>query len=314
MTSKELLYVKTVAEERSISKAAKKLYMAQPSLSQSIQKLEETLGTQLFHRTPSGLTLTYAGERYCQTASQILKMYENLEQEISDINDLKTGRIQLGITNHLGALVLPVVLPSFRLRCPNVEIEIMEENTAVLEQALLAGALDFAIMHAPKETLQPQLVYELLEDDPFLLAMSPRSPLLDQTVRIRDYPYPVLDLKFLKNEPLILLRKEQRIRQVADAALKKAGIAQPDVILTLKNFETACMLASQGLGTAFVPSQYTQLISGRYPTAFCSIHNSYDAVWNMCIASSKGSFLTRADRLFIQEIKTAFPVSAVQSL
>lgn len=64
MTTRELLYVKTIAEEKSISKAAKRLYIAQPSLSQSLQKLEEQLGVALFHRTSSGLTLTYAGERY----------------------------------------------------------------------------------------------------------------------------------------------------------------------------------------------------------------------------------------------------------
>ena len=64
MTSRELLYIKTIAEEKNISKAARKLYMAQPSLSQSVQKLEEQLGVALFHRTTSGLTLTYAGECY----------------------------------------------------------------------------------------------------------------------------------------------------------------------------------------------------------------------------------------------------------
>ena len=57
MTSKELLYVKTVADEKSISRAAKKLFIAQPSLSQSIQRIEEALGTPLFNRNTKGLTL-----------------------------------------------------------------------------------------------------------------------------------------------------------------------------------------------------------------------------------------------------------------
>ena len=64
MTSRELLYVKTIADEKSISQAAKKLFIAQPSLSQSLQRIEEQLGTQLFNRSVGGLTLTYAGERY----------------------------------------------------------------------------------------------------------------------------------------------------------------------------------------------------------------------------------------------------------
>ena len=68
MTSKELMYVKTIAEEKTISKAAQKLFVAQPSLSQSLQRIEEALGARLFNRTAGGLTLTYAGERYYHMA------------------------------------------------------------------------------------------------------------------------------------------------------------------------------------------------------------------------------------------------------
>ena len=102
MTSRELEYIKTVADEKSISSAARKLYIAQPSLSQSLQRIEENLGAKLFNRTPSGLTLTYAGERCYQMACQVLKIYSDFEAEISDINQLKTGRIVMGTTNRRG--------------------------------------------------------------------------------------------------------------------------------------------------------------------------------------------------------------------
>ena len=160
MTGKELLYVKTVADERSISRAAKKLFIAQPSLSQSIQKIEEGLGTRLFFRTAGGLTLTFAGERYYHMASEILKRYEDFELEISDINNLKTGKIHLGITNHLGTLTLARVLPRYREICSHIEVYIHEENSEKLEQMLLSGGVDFAIMHAPKENTQAQIEYE----------------------------------------------------------------------------------------------------------------------------------------------------------
>ena len=101
MTTKDLLYVKTVADEHNISKAAKKLFMAQPSLSQSIQRIEESIGMPLFHRTTTGLTLTFAGERYYHMAVQVLKMYEDFQLEISDINNLKTGHIHIDRINAL---------------------------------------------------------------------------------------------------------------------------------------------------------------------------------------------------------------------
>lgn len=160
-----------------------KIIIAQPSLSQSIQRIEDSIGTTLFNRTSTGLTLTFAGERYYHMAVQILKMYEDFQLEISDINNLKTGRIHVGITSHLGTLVLPRVLPAYKKIGPHVEITITEENTASLEQQLLAGKLDFAVMHAPPEKSSlAALHYELLSRDPFVIVLSPDHPLLQKAV------------------------------------------------------------------------------------------------------------------------------------
>ncbi|MBS6646585.1 MAG: LysR family transcriptional regulator [Clostridiaceae bacterium] len=306
MTSKELLYVKTVADEKSISQAAKKLFIAQPSLSQSLQRIEETLGTQLFNRTTSGLTLTFAGERYYHMASQILKMYEDFEIEISDINNLKTGRIHLGITNHLGTLTLSKVLPKFRDIGSHVDLIISEENSSTLEQLLLSGELDFAIMHAPKSNIQPQLHYDIMKKDPFVIAISPDHPLVKKAKKEPGYPYPVLDIKLLKNETFLMLHKQQRIRQVTDSVLAKAGIHQPKIGLTLRNYETAQLLAAQGLGITLVPLQYSQIAPSDYLPTILSIDEKYDASWDMSIATLKNSFLSKADQLFIQLVKEAF--------
>ena len=94
MTDKELLYIRTVAEERSVSKAAQKLFITQPSLSQCIQRIESALGTRLFTRTSSGLILTYAGERYCQIAGEILRM-PGLPKEPQALHiDIVNGEIE----------------------------------------------------------------------------------------------------------------------------------------------------------------------------------------------------------------------------
>ena len=136
MTERELLYVKTIAEERSISGAAKKLFMTQPSLSSCVQKIESALGTRLFQRTSTGLVLTFAGERYYQVAQDILKIYNDFEIEVSDINNLKKGRVTIGITVYLATFILPVVLPVFKKLCPNIELAIVEKNSTELEKSL----------------------------------------------------------------------------------------------------------------------------------------------------------------------------------
>ena len=291
MTSKELLYVKTVADEKNISRAAKKLFIAQPSLSQSIQRIEDSVGLPLFNRTAGGLTLTFAGERYYHMAVQVLKIYQDFELEVSDINNLKTGKIHLGTTNHLSTLTLAKILPRFCDVCSNIELTISEENSSRLEQMLMSGELDFAIMHTPADIrTQPQFHFDIMRRDPFVIALAPDHPL-------------VPDVKLLKNESFLMLHKSQRIRQITDEVLGRAGIQRPKISLTLRNFETAQLLAAQGMGVTFVPLEYSRITSEEYHPALLSIDNAYQAHWDMCITSLKSGFLSKADQLFIRIAK-----------
>lgn len=304
MTTKELLYVKTVADEKNISRAAKKLFIAQPSLSQSIQRIEESVGTELFNRTSGGLTLTFAGERYYHMAIQVLKLYQDFEMEISDINNLKTGRIHLGTTNHLGTLVLPKVLPRFHGLCANIELNIREENTTVLEQLLLSGELDFALMHAPSDPTQhPQFHYDIMKRDPFVLAIAPDHPLTALAETREGYPHPVLDIRLAAKEPFLMLHSSQRIRQITDDVLRRAGITRPRIAMTLRNFETTQLLAAKGMGLALVPMEYSSITPSGFPPVLLSIDEKYHAYWETCITTLKDSFLSKADQLFIRIAK-----------
>lgn len=156
--------------------AARKLYIAQPSLSQSLQRIEENLGAKLFNRTPSGLTLTYAGERCYQMACQVLKIYSDFEAEISDINQLKTGRIVMGTTNHLGTVILPEILLEFKENSPSVELEILEDQYGKSGSKTSYRRYGFALLQAPKLAPNPLLNYEFLSEDPFVIALAAVHP------------------------------------------------------------------------------------------------------------------------------------------
>lgn len=304
MTTKELLYVKTVADEKNISKAAKKLFIAQPSLSQSIQRIEESVGTELFNRTSGGLTMTFAGERYYHMAVQVLKLYQDFEMEISDINNLKTGRIHLGTTNHLGTLVLPKVLPRFHELCANIELNISEENTTILEQLLLSGELDFALMHAPSDPAQHhQFHYDIMKRDPFVLAIAPDHPLTALAEIREGYPYPVLDIRLAAKEPFLMLHTSKRIRQITDNVLRRAGITRPRISMTLRNFETTQLLAAKGMGLALIPLEYLRISPSDFQPSLLCIDKKYHAYWDTCIATLKDGFLSKADQLFIRIAK-----------
>ena len=304
MTKKELILIKTIVEEKTISGAAKKLYIAQPSLSQSLKKIEESLGTSLFNRTPSGLSMTYAGECYYKTACQILKLYDDLESEVSDINNLKTGRIRLGITNHLGTLMLHKVLPVLLNKAPGLEIQITEEGSTVLERELLEGRLDVVLDHAPGYYEKPCIDYMRIKRDPFVIAMNRDDPAGKEAQVREGYPFPVLDVKMLKDHKFILLHKEQRIRQVSDKILENAGIYQPDIRIEVKSFGTAQLLAAKGLGATFIPKQYIPVFNTEdVDLSYYSIDEKYGGYWDVSITTLKNLIKSNAEKLLIKITK-----------
>lgn len=305
MTSRELLYIKTIADEKSITRAAQKLYLTQPSLSHCVASIEKQLGTRLFTRTSSGLMLTYAGERYYRMACEVLRVYAAFESEITEESELLRGRITLGVTNYLACDLLPKVLPRFHKAHPGIELRIVEETTDELEKSLLSGRLDFAIMHTGAgdgASEDPGLAHEVLRRDPFLLAAPQDHPHADKAVPSAG-GYPELDPAHLGGEPFLMVTRGQRIRHVADRVLSQAGVA-PQIIFTSRNYETLRRLCTEGMGYTFVPSHYAGLLGGEsYQPAYYAIPEKYNAFWELSVVTLKDAYLSRAARAFLAEFK-----------
>ena len=155
--------------------------------------------------------------------------------------------------------------------------------------------MDFALLHAPKLAPNPLLNYEFLSEDPFVIALAAGHPLIEKAQKKPGYLFPVLDVRLLKNEPLILLHPQQRIRHVSDAILAKAKIT-PNIVLTIKNYETAQRL----------PMDYAALAYADHPPVLLSIDESYSPSWDLSIATLKGGFLSRADQYFLDLVRQTF--------
>ena len=134
MEFRELNYLITIAEERSISKAAEKLFMAQSSLSQSLQSMEAELGGKLFIRTSTGVRPTQAGEIMLERARKMLVDYRQVRDIIQDMEELKAGQVEFGISTFRGSYLLPGALRSFKRLYPQIHVEITEANSMALEQ------------------------------------------------------------------------------------------------------------------------------------------------------------------------------------
>lgn len=305
MTKRELKYMKTIAEEKSISKAAAKLYVSQPSLSQYVARIEKTLGEKLFLRTNNGLSLTYAGEKYMQAATNILNIYADFENEVNGISQLKKGRIIIGITYFLSMCILPKILSSFRNSYPAIEIFVVEKSTNELEKLLSSGEIDFAIMHIHKKLPISAEIHEncRILEDPFVAVISKIDPLAESLKSYKQNT-PVISIDMLKNSQFIMVHKDQRIRQISDFILASADFS-PKITLTTRNCETAKQLAVKGLGIALLPLSYVDHFSDNNDAFICKINNA-DAYWLLSVMTQKNGYLSIASQKFILMFQEMF--------
>ena len=176
MDLKQLEYIVMIAEENSITKAAERLFMAQSSLSQFLGILENNVGSKLFIRTSRGVCLTQEGELMLQYAYKTLAEYRSVQNEIKDIKQLKSGRVIMGISTFRGSYLLPPVLNAFHLEHPDVKVEIVEKNSMALEQMLLSGEIDIALLVMSEA--DPRLNIERVMKDEICLLTSPTHPIM----------------------------------------------------------------------------------------------------------------------------------------
>ena len=308
MTDKELLYIRTIAEERNISLAAKKLFMTQPALSHCLLSLEKETGTPLFIRTPNGLDMTYAGECFYNMAVDILDIYNDYQQKLVDISQMRRGRVQIGMTRYLGALLLPQVLPEFSQMYPNIEVLVYEKNSQELEQAVLSRKLDFALIHGFETTesqIRGNLEYRSLNRDNFCIVMQKGKKAAEKAVRMTGYPYPVLDPKFLEGEPFVLETLDHRMRVVTDGILKRVNV-EPKILLETDLFETAIRLAAVGYGLTIVNESYIKAFANEEYSSKCavfSIPKKYKPYWSVCVIRHAKGYVPAASQEFLDMIE-----------
>ena len=125
-------YVYTVYKEKSFSKAAKSLFISQPSLSATIKRVENRIGYPIFDRSTKPLTLTECGQKYIQAIEHILAIEGSFHDYVNDWGELKTGNLVLGGSSLYSSLVLPSMMRKFSKKYPAVKVVLVEESTSKL--------------------------------------------------------------------------------------------------------------------------------------------------------------------------------------
>lgn len=246
MELKELNYILIIAQEQSISKAADRLFMAQSSLSQFLTKFETSMRTKLFVRTTKGVRLTYSGEVFIRYAKHMLQDYHQAENELWDIENLKAGKIEFGISSFRGAYLIPKVLRRFYEAYPNIHVVIHEHNTKELKEMVQQNELDIALLavfdddsHLETDKVMQDEIYIVAHGNQPVLQKAHKTP-NGLWVNMKDAaPYKFL----LSNEGTVL-------GNIAIDEFKKCNMPIIAVNRDL-TAQFALLMAKEGIGLAF---------------------------------------------------------------
>lgn len=305
-----LEYFLVAAEELNFTKAAKKLFISQQSLSSHISKLESDLDVQLFNRT-APLTLTPEGKSLVKNVVKILDLKKQSMKELSDIKDFKRGDLYIGISHTRGRVFLPEILPDYGEKFPNIRLHLLEGNSKELDVALFNGDVDLIVGMLPFNVENVETVSLCNEE---VLMIVPDNILMkyfpDNYEKIKTKLEKVVDITLLKDCPFLMLNARNRVRIIADEMFKQKQI-KPNIILETESIETVLALSVKGMGITFYPKTLMNnkdLIFDRNSLEGANIyHLQYNNTHGtLAIGYQKNRYISQAVKEFIKLAKEKY--------
>ena len=243
MELRQLRYLVALDEERSFTRAASKVLVAQPALSQQIAKLEAELGVPLVDRTTRRVAMTEAGERLVEHARRVLKEVDVAEEEIADLAGVRSGRLTIGASQTVGGFDLLRLLATFHRRYPDVDLALREDLSLSLARQLRNDELDLAFITIPEGPATEGLDRRLVSRED-MVAVLPIGHALGARRHLR--------ITDLEDQTLVTFRHGATIRRRLDEAAERAGV---DLRVAFETNEVTRMraLAAAGLAVAILP-------------------------------------------------------------
>lgn len=245
MDIKRLRYFVAVASERSFTRAAARLNMAQPPLSRRIQEIEEEVGVRLIERDVRPLNLTPAGRLFYEQALQVLGRLDQMTETMTRFIGSERPRFVLGLIPSGFHDRLPQLIRRYRILAPEVDLVLSEMSSVEQAVALKEGRIDAGLGRVRID--DSAIRREVLRQEPVLAALPPGS--------MRKLSNEPVDLAAVSRFPVILYPRDER-PSFADQILsffQDAGI-QPDNTIEVRELQTALIMVAAGVGTCLVPA------------------------------------------------------------
>jgi len=283
----------TVANEGGFSAASRVMGATQPTLSKAVKQLEDELGGPLLLRLGNGVALTDLGEVVLRHARQMLEQREALMAEIAARRGMIQGRLRLGLPTFGSAILFAPLVASFRALYPGISIELREQGSVSLQQAVLAGELDLAVALKP---VPDTLHWHPVRDEPLVALLPHDHPLEGQeSLRLAD----------LRESSFILFERGFALNDLIENACRRRGFTpreaarsgQPDFIVAL---------VAAGLGVALLPRL---MVQGRITTPVASaLVAEPDLRWQAGLVWRRDTSLSPAALAWLALVRAEMPI------
>jgi LysR family transcriptional regulator, hydrogen peroxide-inducible genes activator len=240
---RQIRYFIAICEEGNMSRAAARLFVAQPSLSEQIHKLEQELGLPLFTRLPRRLVLTPAGEAFRLHAARILEEVDLVQTRIDEVSAQSGQKIRVGVLPTLGNRLFPSVIAEFRRSNPGARIELREEISSLsVKHLLMDREIDVGVIRLDGK-LASHLEASFFLREP-LVALVPPGHLLMRSGEI--------SLQEIADEPFLTLKPGYGLRELVLNVLKKAGVT-PNITVEVSQLDFLIGLVEAKMGLTILP-------------------------------------------------------------
>lgn len=288
----QLRYFVTVVRDGTFTRAAERLYITQPSLSEQIRKLETELGSPLFQRLGRKLALTSAGESFLPHAEKVMFEVEQARARVQEVRGLRRGRLSMGVLPSAAARLLPKFLAEFRHQHPGVEVTLREENDSIeFEQMVHDGVLDLAIVRLPVQR-RTDLEVEFLVREPMVMV----APLGHRLGDKRS-----VALSELATEPFVTMKPGHGLRECLHRFCRQAGF-EPHIVFEAGHLGSVMGLVLAGVGITVVPRMAAGSEGRRVRVRDSFAFRDLGVIWR------QGQPLAPAARIFLDMLRRSADV------
>lgn len=282
MEFRQLEFFVEVARQRSFTKAAEELLVAQPAISKSMKKLEQEVGLLLFNRAERRVALTAEGEVFLKHAELILDQVARAKAEMEELSGLKKGEVRIGLPSMVGTYYFPGLIIDFKKMYPDLQITVYEQGVVKIRQMLVDGEIDMGVVLENDATDEVEVLPFLKEE--MIVCVPDSHPFADRDA---------VSYEELTKESLILFKEGYFQREIIARASRMSGMPL-NVTFETNQISLIKSLVARKLGVTL----FLRMVIADDPH-LVSVSLDPPVYLRLGVAWNKNAYLSRANQAFL---------------